>query len=435
MRRHVKRPTPRWLAIASTSALFFLAVLIVPAAAQLAASPSGLSFGSVAVGSKTTISGSFINRDTANVTINRVTVSGTTFSFGGITLPMTLAPGQSTTFKATFAPTAAGAATGGFEITSKTPMYKKHWRGTLKTYVTLSGTGTTTPSAGQLVANPTSLAFGSVPLGSSSAQNQTVTNNGGSSVSISQAAVSTAAFVVKGLNLPQTLPAGQSLTFSVIFTPQVSGSASASLTLTSDAKNTTLPIALSGSASAPGQLAVNPASLNFGNVVVGQSATQSGSISANLSSVTVTSAVPSTAEFIVSGLKLPLTLNAGQSVSYSVTFTPKATGTASATLAFSSNATTAVSAALNGAGMAPPSHSVDISWDASASSVAGYNVYRGDKAAGPFSKLNSALDLTTTFTDVTVQSGKTYYYVATAVDGGGAESGYSAPVSVSIPTP
>jgi fibronectin type 3 domain-containing protein len=110
-------------------------------------------------------------------------------------------------------------------------------------------------------------------------------------------------------------------------------------------------------------------------------------------------------------------------------------GTTSANLAFASNAATSVvTEALSGTGAAAPTHSVDLSWDAS-STVAGYNVYRGNQASGPFAKVNSTLDATTTYTDTSVQAGSTYYYVATAVDGSGAESAYSAAVSVVIPMP
>jgi fibronectin type 3 domain-containing protein len=138
----------------------------------------------------------------------------------------------------------------------------------------------------------------------------------------------------------------------------------------------------------------------------------------------------------VSGISLPVTLNAGQSVSYSVTFTPRASGATSANLAFTSNASNpSLSESLAGTGTAAPSHSVDLSWNASSSSVAGYNIYRGTSASGPFTKLNSALDAATNYTDSSVQGGNTYYYVATSVDGGGTESGYSSAVSVTIPTP
>ena len=41
----------------------------------------------------------------------------------------------------------------------------------------------------------------------------------------------------------------------------------------------------------------------------------------------------------------------------------------------------------------------------------------------------------TTFTDTTVQSGQTYFYVTTAVDGTGKESTFSNQTQAAIPTP
>jgi fibronectin type 3 domain-containing protein len=119
-----------------------------------------------------------------------------------------------------------------------------------------------------------------------------------------------------------------------------------------------------------------------------------------------------------------------------VTFKPQASGSTAANLNFVSNASTStVAESLTGSGTAAPSHSVDLSWSASASTVAGYNLYRGTTAAGPFTKLNSVLDAGTTFTDNNVVAGSTYYYVATSVDTSGTESGYSNAVSAVVPTP
>jgi len=430
----VKRPSPRWDAIAPIVTLLVIFLLQHPIAAQISASPSAMNFGSVAVGSKATLSGALINSSTGDVTVRGVSVNGTSFAFGGLAFPVTIAPGQSVTFSETFAPSTMGTVSGSFDFTLKPAMNQKGSRGVFKASVALSGTGTAA-ATGQLSANPSSLAFGTVVLGASSSQYQTVTNSGSASVSISQAAVSSAAFSVSGLSLPQTLASGQSLTFSVAFTPQTSGTTSGNLTLTSNATNSSLGIALSGSASSAGQLSVNPGNIDFGSVMVGQSATRTGTMTASGSSVTISSASPSTAEFALSGLALPLTLNASQSVSYNVTFTPQASGSTSANLVFASNAaTSAVTEALSGTGAAAPTHSVDLSWDAS-SAVAGYNVYRGSQSSGPFAKVNSTLDATTTYTDTSVQAGSTYYYVATSVDGAGAESAFSAVVSASIPTP
>jgi fibronectin type 3 domain-containing protein len=83
--------------------------------------------------------------------------------------------------------------------------------------------------------------------------------------------------------------------------------------------------------------------------------------------------------------------------------------------------------------MAAATHSVALSWQADSSSVEGYNVYRSGSTSGPFSKLTSSLDGNTSYTDSTVQSGNTYFYVTTAVGNDGAESSYSNQVRASIP--
>lgn len=436
-------PSPRWTAIATILLLFVLTLIHTPANAQLAASPSAVNFGNVSVGNRSTLAVTVSNTDQSSWSISRASVSTSSYSVNGPTLPVTLAPGQSVTFSTTFAPSAAGAFTDSISISAKstTTGNKKNFRGNNRQStglsVPLAGTGAAAASAGQLSASPASLAFSTIQVGTTSTQFQTVTNAGGTTVNISQAGVSSAAFSVSGLTLPATLAAGQSLTFSVKFAPTTGGTSSGTLTLISDASNSSLGIGLSGSASSPGQLAVNPASIDFGSVIVGQTATKSGSLTASGSSVTISSAGSTTPEFALGGLTLPLTLSPGQSISYSVTFKPQMSGSTAANLSFVSNASTAtVSEALTGSGTAAPTHSVDLSWSPSASSaVAGYNVYRGTSASGPFTKVNSGLDGATAYTDTSVAAGSTYYYVATSVDTSGTESGYSNAVSVVIPTP
>jgi fibronectin type 3 domain-containing protein len=158
-------------------------------------------------------------------------------------------------------------------------------------------------------------------------------------------------------------------------------------------------------------------------------------VSASGSSITITSAGSTSPEFLISGISLPKTLAAGQTASYSVTFKPQSSGTASATIAFATNASTA-SESVTGSGIAAPtqqSHSVDLMWNPSTSQVAGYNVYRGSVSGGPYSKLTSTPTAATSYTDTAVASSTTYYYVTTAVSSGGQESSYSNQVQVSIP--
>jgi hypothetical protein len=81
----------------------------------------------------------------------------------------------------------------------------------------------------------------------------------------------------------------------------------------------------------------------------------------------------------------------------------------------------------------PTTHSATLSWTASTSTVSGYNVYRGSVSGGPYTLVNTSLVTLLTFTDSAVQSGQTYFYVTTAVDGSGNESLYSNETTAAIP--
>ena len=77
-------------------------------------------------------------------------------------------------------------------------------------------------------------------------------------------------------------------------------------------------------------------------------------------------------------------------VSYTHLFTPQASGSTTANLSFTSGGSNSpFTATLTGSGAAPVQHSVDLFWDASTSSVTGYNVYRGEQSGGPYSKINA----------------------------------------------
>ncbi len=390
----------------------------------LSPNPASLAFGSVQVGNNTSLSETLTNTGGSSLTISAATASGTGFSLSGLSLPLTLAAGQSTSFNVLFAPTTSGAASGSVSITSNgsNPSLS----------IPLSGTGVT---QGTLTANPTSLAFGSVQVGNSASLSETLKNTGGSSVTITQASSSAAAFSISGLNLPVTLTANQSVTFTATFAPTSAGAASGNLSVASNASNSTLTIALSGTGTAAGTLAVSPTSLSFGNVTVGSSSPLSGSLTASGASVTVSSASLNNGEFALSGITLPTTLAAGKSAPFTVTFTPQTSGASSASLTFSSNASNSPTVqTMTGTGTAPTQHTVDLTWNASSGAV-GYNLYRGTVSGGPYTMISTSLDSTTAYTDSTVVSGQTYYYVATAVDGSGDESGYSNQATAVIPTP
>jgi hypothetical protein len=184
-----------------------------------------------------------------------------------------------------------------------------------------------------------------------------------------------------------------------------------------------------------GSLAVSPSTLNFGNVAVGNSSSLTGTLSASSADVTVSSAAWSGSGYSVSGISFPMSVAAGQSAQYTVTFTPAAAGTSPGSISFVSNASDAsLKQTFSGAGtQTTQPHSVSLTWNPSTSVVSGYNLYRGSQSGGPYSRLNSSLLSGTSYDDAGVQSGGTYYYVSTAVDASNNESVFSNEATAAIP--
>ena len=420
------------------SGLVLLNVFLFAATAtgQLVPNPSPANFGSVVIGNTVPQSVVLSNTGGSDLTISQTTVSGAGFGIGSLGLPLTLPPGQSVPLPTTFAPQSSGNFSGSVSIVYSVLKNKSHGRGNLPsngtTTVSLNGTGVT---PGQLTANPSSLNFGNVQVSSSQTLTDSITNVGGVSVTISQATATGPGFSFSGLNPPLTLNPGASVTFSVVFAPLSASSASGSMTVTSNASNPTLTIALSGIGTPQGQLAVSPTSQDFGTVTVGANSSKAANLSASLGNVTVTTANLNNSEFSISGITFPVTIAPGQSVPFTLTFAPQTSGTANGVLSFNSNASNSPTDTLTGNGVAPQPHSASLSWLDGGSGITGYNVYRGSVSGGPYSKINSALDPSPAYTDNSVLAGQTYYYVTTAVDGSGVESAHSNEAQASIPSP
>jgi fibronectin type 3 domain-containing protein len=90
---------------------------------------------------------------------------------------------------------------------------------------------------------------------------------------------------------------------------------------------------------------------------------------------------------------------------------------------------------MTGTGVQLVQHTVALSWTASTSTVVGYNVYRSTTSGGPYTLLTNAPVAGTAYTDSTVQSGVTYFYVVTAVNSNGTESVYSNESTAVVPIP
>jgi hypothetical protein len=395
----------------------------VAATYTMALSPSSLSFGNVNVGSSASNTIKLSNTGNSSVTVTQVSASGAGIAVSGISLPVTLAPSQSASISVTYTPTSAGATAGNVTVTNND---------SVSTVAAVTGTGA---QAG-LSVTPGSASFGSVVTGSTNSQTVTLKNSGTANLVISQATVSGAGFSLSGLSLPLTLTPGQSGNFNVQFAPTTGGSASGSVAIASNAPNTPAAVSLSGSGTvATYALSVTPSSLSFGNVSDGSSASQSFTVSnTGNSNVAISGVSISGSGYSIASGAGSVTLSPNQSTSVSVQFAPTVAGSAAGNVNVTSNATSPASVALSGSGVAQPvQHTAGLSWGTSASSVAGYNVYRSTVSGSAYVKMNASLVGGVSYVDSSVASGTTYYYVATAVDGSGNESVYSNEVTAVVP--
>ena len=395
----------------------------VAATVTVSATPSSLSFGSVNAGSSSAKSVTLTNGGNTNVTISQISVNAKDVTASGITAPMTLTPGQTAALSLTFSPTAAETVTGNVTVTNS--------QGS-STVIPVNGTGV----QAAMSVTPASVSFGNVTVGSPNSQTIQLSNTGTGVLTITQLSVTGSGFSTSTVNLPLSLNPGASTTFNTQFAPQAAGSASGSVSLVSNAPSSPNTISLSGTGvSASLTLSMSPSSLNFGTVNTGSSGQQTITINnTGNSSVTISQISVSGAGFSLSGAGTPVTLTASQSMQITVHFSPTSAGSVNGSVTVTSNASgSPASVAISGTGATPTQHSVALSWNASTSTVSGYNVYRSTVSGSGYSKINSSLVGSLNFSDASVQSSQTYYYVTTAVDSSGNESSYSNEAQAIIP--
>ncbi len=197
------------------------------------ASPASVSFGQVAVGSSSTVPIVLRNTRPWKLKITAWQATGSGLTLSGPALPLTLNGGQTVTLNLTYNPQTAGASGGSVFVS-----------GTMGLSVPVAGTATTTAAA-QLTVTPAQINFGNVTEGTTGTQSITMSAANGS-VTVSSDASSSSQFALSGASLPLTIPAGQSASFNVAFTPTVSGTVSGSLSFTSNASNSQTVESLTG---------------------------------------------------------------------------------------------------------------------------------------------------------------------------------------------
>ena len=150
--------------------------------------------------------------------------------------------------------------------------------------------------------------------------------------------------------------------------------------------------------------------------------------------LTITSDSVQGSEFSIGTFPLPKKLTPGATIELPVIFTPTAAGrvTGNVTLA-NTGQDSELTVKLAGTGIEGGSHSVALSWTPGDQDYVGFNIYRSTVDGGPYTKINSNLDPSSSYTDTSVQGGMTYYYSATEVDAQGEESAYSNIAEATIP--
>jgi len=292
-------------------------------------------------------------------------------------------------------------------------------------------------SAGEISPIPSSIDCGNLQVSERKSFTETLGNSGQAALTISKIVALGAGFGFSGINPPVTLGPGQTVTFAITYSPTVSGESRGTLAVESNASDSSLRIRLKGSAFLPGHLTVSPTSMNFGNVVIGSSRTETATLYASGGPVTVSATRVSNGEFAIAGASLPFNIPSGGTASLKLIFSPQSPGTSAGVLALNNSGNDPVlRVPTTGAGSPSSQHSATLDWAPSTSgSVIGYNVYRGNRSGGPYSRINSALDSSTTANDYNVSPGQTYYYVVTAVTSDLKESAYSNEASGVIPSP
>lgn len=391
-------------------------------------SPGSLVFPDVPVGQSRTENVTLTNSGSGTVAINPATISGAGFTLSGLSAPANLAPGETILAAVKFAPTAPGPVTGAVSIASRTD--------NAPAAISLSGVG----QQAFVSASTSNVSFGKVVVGDTNSQPITLRNSGNATLTFSQLAASGTGVSLTGLSTSTTIAPNSSVTFNAVFAPSSSSAVSGSITLVTNGVPSPLVIGVTGTGSGvQASLGLSPSSLNFSTVAEGSSKTLSSTLTnTGNSNIDISSVKVSGAGFSASGVSGGTILMPGQSTALIVTFSPSSVGsTTGASVTIASNAANSPAiVSLGGAGQAPASHRVALSWNPSSSSdVTGYNVFRAVNSGGyGTNPLNAAPVSGTGYTDASVTAGQTYFYIVTTV-GSGVSSTASNEVAATIPTP
>jgi hypothetical protein len=317
---------------------------------DIAVNTASLDFGSALLGTADTLAILVSNEGTADLIIN---INGTTllgenaeeFAIVSGGAPFTVAPsGEPQEIKVSFNPTTTGFKAAQLRIDSNDPDQDEE-----ELFIELFGAGIGIPD---ISVAPGAKDFGEVFVGSSAQQIFSITNDGTDDLIIEVGDILLSGenpdqFALDGFSLPITLAPTESQNVTVIFSPTSEGEKSATLQISSndpDEEENPVSVPLSGNGLVQPDIAVNPASKDYGSVLVGSSASQifeisnegSGDLVVGEGGVTLGGA--NADQFsIEEGGDAAFTIGPFATREITVSFDPGATGSKSAVLQIVSN--------------------------------------------------------------------------------------------------
>ena len=254
------------------------------------------------------------NNQTTDLNISGISVSGDFAQNNNC--GSTVGAGKACTITVNFTPTATGTRSGQITVTDSgidSPQI-----------ASLAGTGVATA----VTLLPSSLAFGTQVVGTTSAVNTiTLTNSGAPALTINSVSTTGGFSASDNCSGATIQPEGQ-CTINVTFTPNLVGTYVGDITVTDSASNSPQLIPITGIAVLP--LIFSPLNLNFGNVTVGTNNGTKTLTLTNNANTTLNLAVSASADYAAAGngtAPCGTSLAAHAKCTIGVTFTPTMNGT------------------------------------------------------------------------------------------------------------
>ncbi len=293
----------------------------------LSLSGATLAFGNELLG--TTSAGKTVtitNITTSSVPISSITAFGD-FSVTANSCTGTLAGSAHCTVTVAFKPSVLGAITGDLTIAYSAVGSPDR--------LALTGTG-----LAPLTATPTSLAFGTVTVGTTSAAKTVTLKNDNPSAALSLGISSNGDYsVAAGGTCGATLAGGATCTVNATFHPHQNGAINGALTVTDGVTLSPLVVGMTGSGSGgvANPLSFTPATLSYTNAVVGTNTSKTVTVKNNSASSVTISSISASGDYSSSGCVTTLASKA--TCTLTVTFSPSTSGSIKGSIALTDNTT------------------------------------------------------------------------------------------------